>query len=130
MDAPLPEGFVDPYDVGEVSRVLAGTLDQLGIDGVLELLCRIPGVTFVAGSPRRIFHPEVVAAVWIGPEHSVSMTLPAMHQHVVSGVVLQRTPTSAGQLPDLLAGLLASLAREEASSEEVSVVLTAARGLL
>jgi hypothetical protein len=130
MSQQLPEGFVDPYDVGAVSSIFAEMLRLVGVDGVSDLLGRLPGVTQVPGSPRRRFRDVVEPSAWIGPEHNVSMTLPATHQHVVSGVVLQRSSVPAGELPGLLAGLVASLTRAQASHDETSAALTALRDIL
>jgi hypothetical protein len=130
MTDQLPEGFVDPYDVGAVAAVIADMLRLVGVDGVSDLLGRMPGVVQDAGSPRRRFREAVPPSLWLGPEHSFLMTVPAVHQHVVSGIVLQRATVPAGELPALLAGLVASLTRDEASRSEVSTALTAAREAL
>jgi hypothetical protein len=130
MTQHLPEGFVDPDDVGAVSSIFGELLRLVGVDGVSDLLGRIPGVVQVPGSPRRRFRGAVEPSAWIGPEHNVSMTLPATHQHVVSGVVLQRASVPAGELPDLLAGLVSSLTRAQASYDETSAALTALRDVL
>ena len=123
MSTPL----VDPQDRDEVAAVLADTQRLMGYDGVLDLLARLPGVELLPGRPARIFRPAVAASVCVGAEHLLSGGEPVTHQHVVGGVVLQRSTVPPGELPALLAGLVGSLCRQQGSGPEAATVLTAAR---
>lgn len=127
MSEPPP---VDPYDAGQVAAVVEGTTLLMGTDGVLDLLARLPGVRVVAGEPRRLFHPAVPGAVWVGTEHLLTMTDPLVHEHRVGGVALRRAALAPGELATVVAGLVISLTRAQGSQAETAAVLTAARDVL
>ncbi len=125
------EAVVDPYDVAQVTAVLAGTWDLMGPDGLADLMARLPGARLVPGSPGRLFHTAVPAGVWVGPEHFLELSAePVVHQHVVGGVVLRRAAVPPGELPTLLARLVGTLVRDQGSAADATVVLTAARDVL
>ena len=118
---------VDPQDTGQVAAVLGDTMRLMGYDGVLDLLARLPGVELLPGHPQRLFRTGVPASLAVGPEHLLSTSEPVTHQHVVAGVVLQRSVVPPGELVGVLAELVATLSRRQGSSQETAAVLTAAR---
>jgi hypothetical protein len=126
-----PEPYVDPADVSAVAEVLAGTLQLMGPAGLGDLLARLPGVRVVPATPARLFRPAAEGGVWVGPEHLVRLdATPVVDQHVVGGVVLQRSVVPPARVPGVLAALVVDLARDEGTAEETAVVLTAAREVI
>lgn len=126
----MSEPSVDPQDADQVAAVVEDTRRLMGYDGVVDLLARLPGVELVPGHPKRRFHPAVAATVSVGPEHLLAMSEPVLHQHVVGGIVLQRSVVPPGELPRLLAVLVGSLCVRQGSQQETAAVLTAAREIL
>lgn len=122
-----PSGDVDPGDVDQVRAVLAETLRLMGVDGVVDLLARLPGVVVHAGRPKGFLSRAVPASVWVGPEDQVVLSTPPEHAQVVGGVVLHRVPLPPGQLPTVVARLVVALVRTQGSAAETSLTLTAAR---
>jgi hypothetical protein len=126
----MSEAPVDPYDAGQVARVVEGTLRLMGTGGVLDLLARLPGVVLVPAGRRGLWRPATPAAVLVGAEHRLTVTEPVVHEHTVGGVVLRRTEVPPGQLPGLVAGLVVALTHAQGSGPESGVVLSAAREVL
>lgn len=121
------DGLVDPLDPAEVAPVLAAALAAMGVGGVVDLLVRLPGVHLEEARPKRLFSPAVPGLVHLGEEHRLSLGDPVLHEHVVGGVVLARDPLPGGDLPGVLARLVAELVRREAAVEEAAVALSAVR---
>lgn len=125
----LPDGFVDPLDESAVADVLARVHRTMGVDGVLDLLGRLPGVRLEPATPKRFLSPAVPASVWLGAEIRLRAEPAPVLDQVVGGIVLHTTALTPGDLPTRLAGPIADLTREQASYDEVSAALTAARGV-
>jgi hypothetical protein len=125
-----PVDHVDPLDADQVAPVLAGTRDLMGAGGLGDLLSRLPGAVHQPGLPGRLFRAASPATVWLGPEDALVLTEPPVHQHVVGGVVLQRTSLTPSQTGPALARLVVDLVRDQGSLEEASTVLTTARDVL
>ena len=125
-----PDGLVDPDDRAEVMPVLAGALRALGPEGVVDLLARLPGVRREPGRPARLFSRAVPAVVWVGPENRLVLADSLVHEHVVGGVVLHREPLRPGDLPGVLAVLIADHARREAAQDDAAVALSAVRDVV
>jgi len=67
----------------------------------------------------------------VGPEHLVLLdATPVVDQHVVGGVVLQRSVVPPSRVPEVLAALVVDLARDQGTGAEAAVVLTAAREVI
>ncbi len=122
--------FVDPCDRVQVAAVFAAVLKAWGIEGVGDLLGRLPGVRLAAGEPRRRFRAATPPTVTIGSENQLVLAEPPEHLHVVGGVVLSRRALPPGELPLLLADLVTRLTREQASYDDSAAALTAAREVL
>ena len=69
-------------------------------------------------------------AVWLGPEDALVLTAPPEYHHVVGGVVLHREPLPAGQLPAVVARLVAQWTVDHGTRADAAAVLTAAREVL
>lgn len=126
MSEALPAGFIDPLDPAQVTPVLRSARSQLGIDGLVELLARVPGLTVEperAGGPLRRSVPASVT----GGQDVVRLTTPATREHVVGGIVLSRTPIPPAQLPALLALVCRDGVLSTGEIMEASLVLTSAR---
>ncbi|MCW2780620.1 MAG: hypothetical protein JWR35_1069 [Marmoricola sp.] len=127
MSQPLPDGYVDPLDAAQVIPVLESALSMVGIDGLVELLARIPGTRRDPGRPGGFLKTPVRPSIWLGAEHNLTLTEPVQHQHVVGGVILSRDPVGRGALAPLVAQLIGPVLRESGGEREASIALTAAR---
>ena len=65
--------------------------------------------------------------MWVGPENCLALTDPLVLEHVVGGVVLSRDSLRPGDLPGILARLIADHARREAVVDDAAVALSAVR---
>jgi hypothetical protein len=122
-----PEGYVDPSDPDQVAAVLGAVLRVLGMQGLGDLLGRIPGSRVEPTRPGGVFKRAVPASVWLTAQHQLLLSDPLVHVHVVGGIVLARDPLPAGVLPDTVARLLVAAVSEQGSHAEAALVLTAAR---
>lgn len=127
MNGAAPLDDVDPADAAQVEEVLADALRLTGFDGLIDLLTQLPGVQIRPGRPGGLLRRAMEGAVWLGAEHSVSLTSPPVHRHVVGGVVLAHDALTHAALPGVLAPLCVRAVRDEGRQAEASLVLTAAR---
>jgi hypothetical protein len=122
-----PEGYVDPADEPQVAAVLDAVVRALGVDGLGDLLGRLPGSRVEPARPGGFLRSAVPACVWLTADHQLVLTDPVEHQHVVGGVVLARDTLPPGRLPGVVARLVVTAVAQQGSEAEAAVVLTAAR---
>jgi hypothetical protein len=125
----LPDGFVDPLDPLQVAAVLTAVRASLDVRGLLDLLAQLPGLSVDRGRDGRLLHGAVAPSVR-GGEDIVRFASPTSREHVVGGVVLNRTTVPPATLTTVLAGMVCDAVRRDGGREEASVVLTAARDAL
>ena len=122
----LPAGFVDPRDPQQVAAVIASTRAGLGLDGVAELLARVPGLLVEPGREGGFMRRPVPPRVLAGSE-IVVLGEPSSREHVVGGIVLQRSTLRPVELPGVLAQLCVTAVQASGAVGDASVALTAAR---
>jgi hypothetical protein len=122
----LPDGFVDPCDPAQVASVLTAVRNALDVRGLLDLLAQLPGLTVDRGRDGRLLHGAVAPSV-SGGEDVVRFASPTSREHIVGGVVLNRTTVPPATLTTVLASMVCEAVRREGESEAASVALTAAR---
>lgn len=116
---------IDPEDQAAVARLLARVVAVLGVAGVSDLLLRIPGTHLSPATAKRFLTPASPASVWIGSEHQLVLTDPPTHLQSVGGVVLHRDTVLPGELPTVLAPLIARLVHDYNCRESASAALSA-----
>jgi hypothetical protein len=131
----LPEGFVDPQDIAEVTAVLDGVLAGSGPAGLFDLLARLPGVRMDPGAAKGFLRAAVPPSAWIGAENQLvladagpggaSLTL----QHVVGGVTLAREALAPARTAEVVARLVSTAVRDHGNAQDASAALTAHRDL-
>ena len=122
----LPDGFVDPLDPLQVAAVLTTVRASQDVRGLLDLLARVPGLSVDRGRDGRLLRGSVAASVR-GGEDVVRFASPTSREHVVGGVVVNRTTVPPATLTTVLAGMVCDAVRRADNREEASNVLTAAR---
>jgi hypothetical protein len=130
VTAQVPEGYVDPLDRDVVATLLAATQSAMGVEGVADLLMRLPGVRRTAGTPKGFLRPATPDTVWLGPEDAFVLTDPPAYHHVVGGVALHHEPLPPGLLAGVVARLVAQWTVDTGTRAESAAVLTAAREVL
>lgn len=116
---------IDPQDQSAVARLLSRVVAVLGIAGVSDLLLRIPGTRLVPATAKRFLTPASPASVWIGTEHQLVLTDPPTHVQSVGGVVLHRDTVLPGELPGVLAPLIARMVHDYNCQESATAALSA-----
>jgi hypothetical protein len=122
----LPDEFVDPLDPVQVAAVLTTVRATLDVRGLLDLLARMPGLSVDRGRDGRLLRGSVAASVR-GGEDVVRFASPTSREHVVGGVVLNRTTVPPATLTTVLAGMVCDAVRRTDGRDQASAVLTAAR---
>ena len=122
----LPDRFVDPLDPVQVAAVLTMVRARLDVRGLLDILARLPGLSVDRGRDGKLLRGSVAASVR-GGEDVVRFSSPTSREHVVGGVVLNRTTVPPATLTTVLAGMVCDAVRRVDGREEASNVLTAAR---
>lgn len=123
----IPDGWVDPASTEQVAAVLRAVQTGSGLSALGDLIGRLPGVVRVPAVSGGLFRRETPERVWLGSENALSLGRELVHEHIVGGVVLHRQVLTAGQAPELLAGLVVRHVSDVGSIEDASAVLTAAR---
>lgn len=116
---------IDPQDQSTVTQLLTRVVAVLGVAGVSDLLLRIPGTRMIPARAKRFLTPASPASVWIGTEHQLVLTDPPTHLQSVGGVVLHREVVLPGELPSVLAPLVARLVRDYDCQESATAALSA-----